>query len=89
MLRLVPAKGAVDGPLSTASSCSRSLVAIMGIQLRYFVCIAISLSICGRHANGEEPAKDPIKKLILPGEAFLVQDRPAFVFLPPEKEHKS
>lgn len=31
--------------------------------------------------RAEDP---PIKELILPGEAFLVQGRPAFIFLPPE-----
>jgi len=60
----------------------------VGLQIRYFVCLAIGMFICGRHANSEEPAKGPIKKLILPGEAFLVQDRPAFVLLPPEKERR-
>ena len=34
----------------------------------------------------EEPA--PIKKLILPGEAFLIEGRPAFILLPPEKERR-
>lgn len=28
----------------------------------------------------------PIKSLILPGEAFLVKDRPAFIFWPPEEK---
>jgi pimeloyl-ACP methyl ester carboxylesterase len=32
-------------------------------------------------ARGDEPAK-PVKQLILPGEAFLLADRPAFVLLP-------
>lgn len=31
-----------------------------------------------------EQADKPIKDLILPGESFLVEDRPAFVLLPPE-----
>jgi len=60
----------------------------MGLQVRCFVCLAIGLLICGRHAGGDESAKAPIKKLILPGEAFLVQGRPAFVLLPPEKERR-
>jgi alpha-beta hydrolase superfamily lysophospholipase len=50
------------------------------------VCLAIGVLICGRPAIGEEPAS--IKKLILPGEAFLVQDRPAFILWPPEKERR-
>jgi len=36
-------------------------------------------------ATKPEPAK-PIKTLILPGEAFLVDGRAAFVFLPPEEK---
>ena len=60
----------------------------MGLQVRCFVCLAIGLLICGRHASGDEPTKAPIKKLILPGEAFLVESRPAFVLLPPEKERR-
>ncbi|MEX2176170.1 MAG: prolyl oligopeptidase family serine peptidase [Pirellulaceae bacterium] len=33
-------------------------------------------------ATGQEPAAIPIKKLILPGEAFLVKGRPAFILTP-------
>src|SRR6185503_20198036 len=36
----------------------------------------------------QEPAKEPIKRLILPGEAFLVKDRPAFIFWPAEKDRR-
>ena len=60
----------------------------MRLQFKHLACLAIGLSICGLQASGEEPASAPIKKLILPGEAFLVQDRPAFVLLPPEKERR-
>ncbi len=36
-------------------------------------------------ASSSVRAEDaPIKELILPGEAFLVEGRPAFIFLPPE-----
>src|SRR6185369_12371798 len=31
-------------------------------------------------------ADKPVKELILPGESFLVEGRPAFVLLPPEKK---
>src|SRR5438874_9651781 len=62
--------------------------AIMGLWIRCFVCVAIGLLLFGRHASGEEPAKAPIKKLILPGEAFLVEGRPAFILWPPEKERR-
>jgi alpha-beta hydrolase superfamily lysophospholipase len=58
----------------------------MGWHVWGLICSAIGLSIFGQLAIGEEPT--PIKKLILPGEAFLVQDRPAFIFWPPEKERR-
>jgi hypothetical protein len=54
----------------------------MGWHVWGVVCLAIGLSSSGQPAIGEEPA--PIKKLILPGETFLVRDRPAFIFWPPE-----
>jgi len=60
----------------------------MGSWIRHLVTLAIGFSICGRLANGEEPTTAPIKKLILPGEAFLIEGRPAFVLLPPEKERR-
>jgi alpha-beta hydrolase superfamily lysophospholipase len=41
----------------------------------------------GAHAIcGAEPEAKPVKTLILPGESFLLQDRPAFVLLPPESK---
>jgi alpha-beta hydrolase superfamily lysophospholipase len=58
----------------------------MGLHVWGVVCLAIGLLIFGRPAIGEEQA--PVKKLILPGEEFLVQDRPAFIFWPPEKERR-
>jgi len=61
----------------------------MRLQFRSLACLAIGLSICGLHTKGEEPTSAPVKKLILPGEAFLVQNRPAFVLLPPEKERRT
>ncbi len=61
----------------------------MRLQVSSLACLMIGLSICWLPASGEEPASAPIKKLILPGEAFLVQDRPAFVLLPPEKERRT
>jgi 6-phosphogluconolactonase (cycloisomerase 2 family) len=40
--------------------------------------------------SSEKPAEKgsdkPVKELILPGEAFLVEGRPAFVLLPPQKK---
>jgi 6-phosphogluconolactonase len=39
----------------------------------------------GEQPGGKESGK-PVKELILPGESFLVEGRPAFVLLPPEKK---
>jgi alpha-beta hydrolase superfamily lysophospholipase len=50
--------------------------------------LLVGVSLCGQLAPGKEPAAAPIKKLILPGEAFLVEGRPAFVLLPAEKERR-
>src|SRR5207248_3077975 len=40
--------------------------------------------------SGEKPSEKgsdkPVKELILPGESFLVEGRPAFILLPPEKK---
>ena len=43
----------------------------------------ISLVACVAQLLAAEP-QQPIKNLILPGEAFLVEGRPAFIFWPPE-----
>jgi hypothetical protein len=57
MLLPVPANAAIGVQLSTESSRSPLLEAIMGLQVRYFVCLAIGLSICGRLATGDEATK--------------------------------
>jgi dipeptidyl aminopeptidase/acylaminoacyl peptidase len=49
----------------------------------YLLSTISSIFICTGALCAAEPAA-PIKELILPGEAFLVADRPAFIFLPPE-----
>jgi dipeptidyl aminopeptidase/acylaminoacyl peptidase len=48
----------------------------------------MGLVVVGPPALAAEPAA-AIKKLILPGEAFLVQERPAFILLPPENERRT
>jgi dipeptidyl aminopeptidase/acylaminoacyl peptidase len=60
----------------------------MGRRILGLLLVTSGLFVFGRPADAEEPAT-PIKKLILPGEAFLVQERPAFVLLPPEKERRT
>ncbi len=47
--------------------------------------LSLTIATSVARAFGEEPSKPPIKTLILPGEAFLVADRPAFVLLPKEE----
>jgi len=52
------------------------------------ISMIVGVACLFRPAAAQEPAKDPVKKLILPGEAFLVAGRPAFVLLPLEKERR-
>jgi dipeptidyl aminopeptidase/acylaminoacyl peptidase len=51
--------------------------------------LATDLSVATER-SGEKPAEKgsgkPVKELILPGESFLVEGRPAFVLLPPQKK---
>ena len=51
--------------------------------------LTVALFICLAHsiATGEETK--PVKNLILPGEAFLLQGRPMFIFEPTVKTKKS
>lgn len=44
----------------------------------------IQLAIGDQSLRAAEPPAQPVKDLILPGESFLLQRRPAFVLLPPE-----
>jgi hypothetical protein len=54
---------------------------------RYLGCwLAIGLTGFGRPLLAADPEPKPVKSLILPGESFLVEDRPAFVLLPPESK---
>jgi dipeptidyl aminopeptidase/acylaminoacyl peptidase len=50
--------------------------------------IVVALIGVSRTTSAEEsaPAATPVKNLILPGESFLVADRPAFVLLPSEEK---
>jgi alpha-beta hydrolase superfamily lysophospholipase len=48
------------------------------------------LLIGGAHLTAAEPtAFRPVKDLILPGESFLVESRPAFIFWPPEAKRQT
>jgi hypothetical protein len=39
-------------------------------------------------ADEKKPTTPPIKKRILPGEAFLVEGREAFILLPPTEKRQ-
>ncbi|MFV1967156.1 MAG: glycerophosphodiester phosphodiesterase family protein [Pirellulaceae bacterium] len=53
------------------------------------LCATALLLVCSARliADDGKPADRPVKKLILSGESFLVDDRPAFILWPP-KEHR-
>jgi len=53
------------------------------------VAAAAVTSAAAVRAGDELPAGQPVKTLILPGESFVVQGRPAFVLLPPEDKRLS
>ncbi len=46
-----------------------------------FIALLLGLVVFVQSTKGADPAK-PVKELILPGESFLVGDRPAFILLP-------
>ena len=46
--------------------------------------IIVALFVCGSHANGQA-----VKELVLPGEAFLVDQRPAFILWPAESRRSN
>lgn len=50
---------------------------------------AVSLVLFLSAANLSAADSPPVKELILPGESFLVDGRPAFVLLPPEAKRRS
>ncbi|NOY41363.1 MAG: prolyl oligopeptidase family serine peptidase [Planctomycetes bacterium] len=52
--------------------------------LRLILFVFIFATVFGKIAQAEAP----IKELILPGEAFRVEGRPAFIFLPPKESLK-
>lgn len=51
---------------------------------RRFIVAALLILIPLIASNAVRADAPPIKELILPGQAFLVEGRPAFIFLPPE-----
>jgi len=54
---------------------------------RLFWSLVVFGLACGEHhLSAADPEAKPVKNLILPGESFLLQDRPAFVLLPPESK---
>jgi len=51
------------------------------------VVLSSAVAATSRIAADPNAAAEPVKKLILPGEAFFVAERPAFILLPPEGKH--
>ena len=58
------------------------------MRQRMSLCLAVLLStaVGGAACNSTAVAADPVKQLILPGDSFLVDGRPAFVMLPPQEK---
>ena len=54
------------------------------------ICAVAWLSLCtiGQVTAEDQPAAAPVKTLILPGESFLVEGRPAFILWPPEEKRQ-
>ncbi len=55
-------------------------------MLRFTIGIGLVIFAWEPRLSSDE---QPVKKLILPGESFLVEDRPAFVLLPPEEKQQT
>ena len=51
--------------------------------------VLLTLGFRGSLADENKPAKAQIKELILPGESFLVEGRPAFILWPPEEKRQN
>ena len=51
-----------------------------------FFLLCSSVWLC---AENQLPAKAPVKKLILPGESFLIGERPAFILWPEKSKRKT
>ncbi len=58
-----------------------------GRHAAFAQCDAASIAIASPSPTPQQldsaAAKEPVKKLILPGESFLVEGRPAFIMFPP------
>ncbi len=52
-------------------------------------CTLVVFSLLVARLGAEDtPAARPVKNLILPGESFLIEGRPSFIFLPPEEKRQ-
>ena len=54
---------------------------------RFWLCVAILVAAGSGRVPAEEPK--PVKTLPLPGESFLIEQRPAFLIVPQEKDQHS
>ncbi|HUG67579.1 MAG TPA: prolyl oligopeptidase family serine peptidase [Pirellulaceae bacterium] len=63
---------------------------MMNHNITRLVCAVASLWLCtvGQVTAADQPTAAPVKTLILPGEAFLVDGRPAFILWPPEEKRQ-
>lgn len=52
------------------------------------IALLVSCSV-GLLPAQDKPATKPVKSLILPGDSFLVDDRPAFILWPPEEKRQN
>jgi hypothetical protein len=60
----------------------------MNHSIRRLLLSILLLSIGAGWLAAAEPAAQPVKKLILPGESFLVAGRPAFILWPAEEKRQ-
>lgn len=58
-------------------------------MLRFFVASLCLTALCGVGESADPQTAKEIKSLILPGEAFLVENRPAFILWPAESLRKT
>jgi dipeptidyl aminopeptidase/acylaminoacyl peptidase len=61
-------------------------------RISHFIVLAVCLILAARHVWAEPGAGSDaptLKTLILPGESFLLDGRPAFVLLPPEAKRRT
>ena len=74
--------------LQSEKTCVSSVFQFALYTLHFSLCTIWLAPHAAVSVRADEPAKPPVKALILPGEAFLVADRPSFILLPKEELRK-